>query len=250
MSPNNTVSKLASWQVGKNLLKVEKVTGGYGDMEVLHEVSIEVKEGEIVSIIGPNGAGKSTLMKMIFGLLRPWQGHISFNGREITGLEPDRIVRLGLCYVPQIENVFPSLTVQENLEMGAFILDGDITDRLERVFALFPLLKERRKQRVGKMSGGERQMVAMGRALMLDPKLLLLDEPSAGLAPKLVEMIFEKILEINKSGVALLIVEQNAKKSLELAHRGYVLANGQNRFEGTGKELLNNPDVGRLYLGG
>lgn len=234
----------------QSLLKVEKVTGGYGDMEVLREVSIEVKEGEIVSIIGPNGAGKSTLMKTIFGLLRPWQGHISFNSQEIAGLEPDRIVRLGLCYVPQIENIFPSLTVQENLEMGAFILDGDITDRLERVYRLFPILKERRRQRVGKMSGGERQMVAMGRALMLDPKLLLLDEPSAGLAPKLVEMIFEKIIEINKSGVAILIVEQNAKKSLELAYRGYVLANGQNRFEGTGKELLNNPDVGRLYLGG
>jgi len=242
MSPNSTVER--------PLLKVEKVTGGYGDMEVLHEVSIEVKEGEIVSIIGPNGAGKSTLMKTIFGLLCPWKGHILFNGGEITGLEPDRIVRFGLCYVPQIENVFPSLTVQENLEMGAFILDGDITDRLERVYRLFPFLKERRKQRVGRMSGGERQMVAMGRALMLDPKLLLLDEPSAGLAPKLVEMIFEKIIEINKSGVAILIVEQNAKKSLELAHRGYVLANGQNRFEGTGKELLNNPDVGRLYLGG
>lgn len=242
MSPNSTVKQ--------SLLKVEKVTGGYGDMEVLRDVSIEVKEGEIVSIIGPNGAGKSTLMKTIFGLLRPWRGHISFNGEEVTGLEPDRIVRLGLCYVPQIENVFPSLTVQENLEMGAFILDGDITDRLERVYRLFPFLKERRKQRVGRMSGGERQMVAMGRALMLDPKLLLLDEPSAGLAPKLVEMIFEKIIEINKSGVAILIVEQNAKKSLELAHRGYVLANGQNRFEGTGKELLSNPDVGRLYLGG
>jgi ABC-type branched-subunit amino acid transport system ATPase component len=242
MSPNSPAKK--------PLLKVERVTGGYGDMEVLREVSIEVNEGEIVSIIGPNGAGKSTLMKTIFGLLRPWKGHILFNGEEITGLEPDRIVRRGLCYVPQLENVFPSLTVQENLEMGAFILDGDITDRLERVYQLFPLLKERRKQRVGKMSGGERQMVAMGRALMLDPKLLLLDEPSAGLAPKLVEMIFEKIIEINKSGVAILIVEQNAKKSLELAHRGYVLANGQNRFEGTGKELLNNPDVGRLYLGG
>jgi len=219
-------------------------------MEVLHEVSLEVREGEIVSIIGPNGAGKSTLMKTIFGLLRPWRGAITFQGEEISGLPPDRIVRRGLCYVPQVENVFPSLTVEENLEMGAFILDGDLTDRKERVFALFPLLRERRRQRVGRMSGGERQMVAMGRALMLEPKLLLLDEPSAGLAPKLVDMIFERIVEINRTGVAIVMVEQNAKKSLELADRGYVLANGQNRFEGTGRELLENPDIARLYLGG
>ena len=232
------------------LLKVEKVTGGYGDMEVLRDVSLEAEEGEIVSIIGPNGAGKSTLMKTIFGLLKPWKGSIRFRGEEIGGLPPERIVRLGLCYVPQVENVFPSLTVEENLEMGAFILNGDLTERKERVYELFPLLRERRRQRVGKMSGGERQMVAMGRALMLDPQLLLLDEPSAGLAPKLVDMIFERILDINKQGVAIIMVEQNAKKSLEIADRGYVLANGQNRFEGTGRELLNDPEVGRLYLGG
>jgi len=233
-----------------SLLEVREVTSGYGDMEVLHGVSIAVEEGQIVSIIGPNGAGKSTLMKTIFGLLRPWRGEIRFKGENITGLPPDQIVRKGMCYVPQLDNVFPSLTVQENLEMGAFILDGDITPRLERVWELFPLLRERRRQRVGKMSGGERQMVAMGRALMLDPKLLLLDEPSAGLAPKLVEEIFERIVEINRAGVAIVMVEQNAKKSLELADRGYVLADGQNRFEGTGKELLDNPDIGRLYLGG
>jgi len=233
-----------------SLLEVKEVTSGYGDMEVLHGVSVAVEEGQIVSIIGPNGAGKSTLMKTIFGLLRPWKGEIHFNGENITGLAPDQIVRKGMCYVPQLENVFPSLTVQENLEMGAFILDGDITPRLERVYQLFPLLRERRGQRVGKMSGGERQMVAMGRALMLDPKLLLLDEPSAGLAPKLVEEIFERIVEINRAGVAIVMVEQNAKKSLELANHGYVLADGRNRFEGTGKDLLNNPDIGRLYLGG
>jgi len=233
-----------------SLLKVEGVTSGYGDMEVLHEVSIEVNEGEIASIIGPNGAGKSTLMKTIFGLLRPWKGSITFQGEEIGGLSPEQIVRKGLCYVPQVENVFPSLTVEENLEMGAFILDGDLTERKERVYELFPLLRQRRRQRVGKMSGGERQMVAMGRALMLDPKLLLLDEPSAGLAPKLVDMIFERILDINQQGVAIIMVEQNAKKSLQIADRGYVLANGQNKFEGTGQELLNDPEVGRLYLGG
>jgi len=233
-----------------SLLRAEGVTSGYGDMEVLREVSIEVDEGQIVSIIGPNGAGKSTLMKTIFGLLRPWKGRIIFQGEEISGLAPDRIVQKGMCYVPQVENVFPSLTVEENLEMGAFILDGDITDRKERVYQLFPLLRERRRQRVGKMSGGERQMVAMGRALMLDPKLLLLDEPSAGLAPKLVDMIFERIIDINKQGVAIIMVEQNARKSLQIADRGYVLANGQNKFEGTGRELLENPEVGRLYLGG
>jgi len=235
-----------------SLLEVKGIISGYGDMEVLHEVSVTVNEGQIVSIIGPNGAGKSTLLKTIFGLLKPWQGSITFNGENIAGLAPDQIVRKGMCYVPQVENVFPSLTVQENLEMGAFIEDdpGVISARMQRVYELFPLLMERRRQRVGKMSGGERQMVAMGRALMLDPKLLLLDEPSAGLAPKLVEMIFARIIDINETGVAIIMVEQNAKKSLELADHGYVLAEGRNRFEGAGKELLNNPDIGRLYLGG
>jgi ABC-type branched-subunit amino acid transport system ATPase component len=235
-----------------SLLKVERVNSGYGEMEILHEVSLEVNEGEIVSIIGPNGAGKSTLMKTIFGLLRPTQGQIAFKEEEITGLPPNEIVRKGLCYVPQVENIFPSLTVEENLEMGAFIEDDSkvIEERMARVYELFPLLRERRRQRVGKMSGGERQMVAMGRALMLDPELLMLDEPSAALAPKLAEMIFEKIKEINSAGVSLLIVEQNAKESLKLADRGYVLADGQNKLEGRGSELLTDPEVGRLYLGG
>lgn len=233
-----------------SLLKVESITSGYGEMEILHDVSIEIEEGEIVSIIGPNGAGKSTLMKTIFGILKPWTGRVSFSGREIGGLPPNVIVRRGLCYVPQVDNVFPSLTVKENLEMGAFILTEDFSDRLERVYELFPFLKERRRQRVGKMSGGERQMVAMGRALMLDPELLMLDEPSAALAPKLAEMIFEKIKEINSAGVSLLIVEQNARESLKMADRGYVLADGQNKLEGPGTELLANPEVGRLYLGG
>jgi branched-chain amino acid transport system ATP-binding protein/neutral amino acid transport system ATP-binding protein len=235
-----------------SLLKVEGVHSGYGEMEILHGVSIEVREGEIVSIIGPNGAGKSTLLKTIFGLLRPTKGQITFKEEGITGLPPNEIVRKGLCYVPQVDNIFPSLTVQENLEMGAFIEDDPriISERMEGVYELFPLLKERRRQRVGKMSGGERQMVAIGRALMLDPKLLMLDEPSAALAPKLAEMIFAKIKEINGQGVSLLIVEQNAKESLKLAHRGYVLADGQNKLEGPGLKLLTDPEVGRLYLGG
>lgn len=233
-----------------SLLTGENITSGYGDMEVLHDVSFHIDEGEIISIIGPNGAGKSTLLKTIFGLLRPTRGKIVFKGKPITGLPPDRIVRLGMAYVPQVENVFPSLTAQENLEMGAFIRKDDYSNRLDEVYELFPFLKERRRQRVGKMSGGERQMVAMGRALMLNPELLLLDEPSAALAPKLAEMIFERITAINETDVAILIVEQNAKESLKLADRGYVLAEGENRFEGAGQELLNNPDIGRLYLGG
>lgn len=233
-----------------SLLMGEEIHSGYGDMEVLHDVSFSIEEGEIISIIGPNGAGKSTLLKTVFGLLKPTDGEIAFKGKTITGMAPDRIVRLGMAYVPQVENVFPSLTAQENLEMGAFIRKDDFSDRLEEVYELFPFLKKRRRQRVGKMSGGERQMVAMGRALMLDPELLLLDEPSAALAPKLAEMIFERITAINETGVSILIVEQNAKESLKLANRGYVLAEGENRFEGTGQELLSNPDIGRLYLGG
>lgn len=232
------------------MLTVDGVTTGYGEMEVLRNVSLTVGEGEIVSIIGPNGAGKSTAMKVVFGLLRPWQGAIRFQGEEIGGLLPDQIVRKGMCYVPQVDNVFPSLTVEENLEMGAFVLSTPLKERKERVFALFPRLAERRRQRAGKMSGGERQMVAMGRALMLDPKLLLLDEPSAGLAPFLVDMIFERVTDINRMGVAILMVEQNARKSLALAHRAYVLANGQNRIDGPGETLLKDPEVGRLYLGG
>ena len=233
-----------------SLLMGEAIHSGYGDMEVLHDVSFHIEEGEIISIIGPNGAGKSTLLKTIFGLLKPTKGSVTFKEDRISGLAPDRIVRLGMAYVPQVENVFPSLTAQENLEMGAFIRKDDFSDRLEEVYELFPFLKKRRRQRVGKMSGGERQMVAMGRALMLDPELLLLDEPSAALAPKLAEMIFERITAINETGVSILIVEQNAKESLKLADRGYVLAEGENRFEGTGPELLSNPDIGRLYLGG
>jgi ABC-type branched-subunit amino acid transport system ATPase component len=233
-----------------SLLQVENVAGGYGDMLVLHSVDLTVEDGEIVTIIGPNGAGKSTLMKTIFGLLKPKSGRIAFEGADITGISPDRVVRRGIAYVPQVENVFPSLTIQENLEMGAFILRGDLQDRLRRVYELFPVLGSRLKVRVGKMSGGERQMVAMGRALMLDPRLLMLDEPSAALAPNLTATIFERIVAINEDGPAILIVEQNAKESLKLSDRGYVLAGGVKRFEDSGPNLLANEDVGRLYLGG
>lgn len=232
------------------LLTVNSAVAGYGEMQVLSGVSLDVQEGSIVSIVGPNGAGKSTVMKLIFGLLKPWEGSVTFDGMEISGMAPEKLVRLGLSYVPQVDNVFPTLTVEENLEMGGFIVSGSLKERKERVFELFPRLAERRRQRAGKMSGGERQMVAMGRALMLDPRLLMLDEPSAGLAPLLVDMIFEKIAEINETGVSVLMVEQNARKSLQLADHGYVLATGRNEVEGPGKDLLRDPDVARLYLGG
>jgi ABC-type branched-subunit amino acid transport system ATPase component len=205
----------------------------------------------MVSIIGPNGAGKSTLMKTVFGLLQASRGRIVFDGHDITRQSSYDMVKFGMCYVPQVANVFTALTVEENLEMGAFVLrDRDLKPRKERIYELFPRLYERRRQRAGLMSGGERQMVAMGSALMLDPKLVLLDEPSAGLSPALVDVIFERIMMVNQTGVAVLMVEQNARKSLDMAHRGYVLANGRNRFEGPGHDLLTDPEVGRLYLGG
>lgn len=232
------------------VLEARNLTSGYGETDILHDVSIKLDEKEIISIIGPNGAGKSTLLKTIFGILRPSQGVIELQGEEITELSPDKIVRKGMSYVPQVDNVFSSLTIQENLEMGAFVRTDDYRDRLQEVYALFPLLKERRNQKVGSLSGGQRQMVAMGRALMLDPKVLLLDEPSASLAPLLVEMIFEKIVDINKTGVAIVVVEQNARETLKISHRGYVLAMGRKVFEDTGKSILENKEVGKLYLGG
>ena len=232
------------------VLKVENVTVGYTAVDILHGVSMEAKSGEIVSIIGPNGAGKSTLLKAIFGLLKPRQGKIILNDEDITGLKPDRIARKGISYVPQVDNVFPSLTIQENLEMGAFIRTDDFSQRLEEVYDLFPVMRERKKDKAGQLSGGQRQMVAMGRALMLDPQVLLLDEPSAGLAPLLVADIFEKVKEINATGVAIVIVEQNAREALKMAHHAYVLAMGRNVMDDKGEVLLADEEIGRLYLGG
>ena len=231
-------------------LKVANLTAGYGESEILRNVSVELNDGEIVSIIGPNGAGKSTLLKAVFGILRPRSGSVELYGEEITGLSPDRVVRRGISYVPQVDNVFPSLTVEENLEMGAYIRSDDSRPRLREVYDLLPVLQERNNEKVSRLSGGQRQMVAIGRALMLDPRVLLLDEPTASLAPILVEMVFEKILAINRSGVAIMLVEQNARETLKISHRGYVLAGGEKRFEDTGESLLKNDDVGRLYLGG
>ena len=232
------------------LLKVDGITAGYGEMDILHEVSIHLEEGEIVSLIGPNGAGKSTVMKTVFGLLKPRIGNITLRQEDLTTRSPDQIVQLGMCYVPQTENVFPSLTVKENLEMGAFINNYHLHEQIGEMFNLFPDLKKFERKKAGDLSGGQRQMVAMARSLMLKPSVLLLDEPSAGLSPLLVDMIFDKIIEINKTGVSILMVEQNAKQALRLSDRGYVLATGRNRFEGTGSDLLHDEEVARLYLGG
>ena len=232
------------------VLEAREVVSGYGEVEILHGVSIRVEEGEIVTIIGPNGAGKSTLLKTVFGLLPCKRGKVLFGGEDVTGQSPQVMVRKGMCYVPQSDNVFPSLTVQENLEMGAFIRRDDYRPKIEEVLALFPDVLERRHTRAGKLSGGQRQMLALARALMLDPRILLLDEPSASLAPNMVDLVFTKILDINRSGVAIIMVEQNARESLKLSHRGYVLAMGQNRLEGSGESLLNNEEMGKAYLGG
>ena len=232
------------------ILEVEKVTAGYTEIDILNDVNLKVKSGQIVSVIGPNGAGKSTLLKSVFGILKPRLGKITLKDEEISGLKPYKIAKRGVSYVPQVDNVFPSLTIEENLEMGAFIRDDDYSQRMEEIYDLFPVLGERKNQKAGQLSGGQRQMVAMGRALMLDPQVLLLDEPSAGLAPVLVATIFEKIVEINATGVSMIIVEQNAREALKMAHHGYVLAMGQNVLDDSGDALLNNEEVGRLYLGG
>lgn len=231
------------------LLEAKRITAGYGETEILHRVFVKVNQGEIVSIVGPNGAGKSTLLKTILGLLKPREGKVILEAEDITGLDPDRIVRKGICYVPQTDNVFASLTIEENLEMGAFIRKDNYQNRIQEIYTIFPDLEERRKDRAGKLSGGQRQMVAIGRALMLEPKIILLDEPSASLAPKLVRLIFQKITEINRSGVGILMVEQNIREALRIADQAYVLAMGRNRFHDTGQALLNNQAVGKLYLG-
>jgi neutral amino acid transport system ATP-binding protein len=232
------------------VLETRELIAGYlPEVDILNGVSIRVGEGEIATVIGPNGAGKSTLVKAIFGLLAPRGGTVLFRGKDISGRKPHEITRLGLSYVPQLDNVFPSLTVEENLEMGS--LDRSrIDEQVERMYGLFPRLGERRSQVAGTLSGGERQMVAMARALMPDPRVLLLDEPSAGLAPAFVEAIFQKVEDINRAGMTIVMVEQNARRALSMSSRGYVLDVGRNRFEGPGPELLKDPKVAELYLGG
>jgi len=230
------------------LLEVEGLRAGYGDHEILRGVTLRVEPGEIVAVIGPNGAGKSTLLKAIAGLLPLRTGAVSFRGRAIAGDPPEAIIRGGLCYVPQEANVFPSLSVEENLAVGGWAAPR--ARRADLVTALFPLLAERRRQRAGSLSGGERQMLAIAMALMVEPALILLDEPSAGLAPALQRLLFDRIRDVNASGVGIVLVEQNARESLELCGRGYVLVMGQTRAEGPGQALLADPEIRRAYLGG
>jgi branched-chain amino acid transport system ATP-binding protein len=233
-----------------SLLEARDLYGGYGGADILRGTNLRLDREEIAVIVGPNGAGKSTAMKAVFGLVRVRKGSVVFNGEDITNARPEQMVRRGIAYVPQERNVFPSLTVRENLEMGAYLLKGDIRPRLEKVYELFPKLRERRNQQAGLMSGGERQMVAMGRALMIEPTLLMLDEPTAGLSPLLIDETFERIRDIRNLGIGVLMVEQNAKQALAIADRGYVLATGENRHEDTGPNLLANREVAEMFLGG
>lgn len=234
----------------RGLLSIRDLDAGYGDLQILAGIDLDVREGEYIAIVGPNGAGKSTVMKSVFGLTAHMAGTIEFDSEDIAEKKPEEIIHHGIGYVPQSENVFSSLTVQENLEMGAYILDDVPDERLSSVFERFPVLEERQSQKAGTLSGGQRQMLAMGRALMLDPKLLLLDEPSAGLAPDLVTDMFERIDAINEAGTAVLMVEQNAKEALYQCDRGYVLVQGENRFMDTGETLLNDENVRQEFLGG
>jgi len=233
-----------------SVLALDSVSAGYGQTEILHNVSLRVDPGEIVVIIGPNGAGKSTAMKSVFGLLNMHSGRVLLDDEDITGSPTEDVVGKGVCYVPQTDNIFPNLTVHENLEMGAYIRTDDYSGRLKEIYELFPPLVAKRNLPAGTLSGGQRQMVAMGKALMLDPKILLLDEPSAGLSPKFRGEVFKTVQDINSAGIPILMVEQNAKQALSIANRGYILVDGQNRLDDTGDALLANEEVAAMFLGG
>ena len=228
----------------------KEMSAGYGGTDILHACTIGVEQGEIAVVVGPNGAGKSTAMKAVFGMLPLREGSVLMGDRDITHLKPQERVRNGMGFVPQNNNVFTSLTVQENLEMGAFIRRDDFSDTLTQVFDLFPVLKEKRSQAAGELSGGQRQQVAVGRALMTQPQVLMLDEPTAGVSPIVMDALFDRIIEIARSGIAILMVEQNAKQALSIADKGYVLVQGSNRYTDTGSALLSNPNVRKAFLGG
>ena len=230
--------------VGKNL------TAGYGGVDIIKNINLEVKQGEIVVIVGPNGAGKSTAMKALLGMLKLTDGGVSYTENDITFMLPQDRVNLGIAFVPQTQNVFTGMSVEENLEMGGFIRSDDIRLTIEDIYNLFPILKEKRNQNAGELSGGQRQQVAFGRALMTKPKILMLDEPTAGVSPIVMDELFSRIIEVGKTGVGILMVEQNAKQALNIADRGYVLVNGKNSREGSGQDLLNNPEVRKSFLGG
>ena len=232
------------------MLNIKDIYAGYGEIEIIHGISLEVNEGEIVSIVGPNGSGKSTLLKSIFSLVDIMGGKINYMNSDLTKITTDKMIKKGLSFVPQTDNIFPTLTVEENLELGAYVSKKKLKDRFDLIYDLFPPLVEKRKKKAGTLSGGQRQMVAFGRALVIEPKLLLLDEPTAGLAPMYIDLILEKVEEINKTGVSILMVEQNAKKALAMSDRGYVLAAGEKKYEDTGRALLENEEVAQLFLGG
>ena len=231
-------------------LLAKNITAGYGGVDIINDLNLFVSEGEIVVIVGPNGAGKSTAMKAILGMLKLNNGSVEFSGKKINSLLPQQRVSLGIAFVPQNQNVFTGLTVEENLEMGAFLRKDNIHETIEQIYDLFPILKEKRNQNAGELSGGQRQQVAFGRALMTMPKILMLDEPTAGVSPIVMDELFSRIIEVGKTGVGILMVEQNAKQALAIADRGYVLVNGKNNREGSGNELLNNPEVRKSFLGG
>lgn len=229
----------------------ENMTGGYGKgADILHDCTIGVEKGEIAVVVGPNGAGKSTAMKAVFGMLNIHTGRVMMDGEDITSLSPQARVQKGMGFVPQTSNVFTTMSVEENLEMGAFIRDDEIQGTMEQVFELFPILKEKRKQPAGELSGGQRQQVAVGRALMTQPKVLMLDEPTAGVSPIVMDELFDRIIEIAKTGIAILMVEQNAKQALNIADKGYVLVQGKNRYTDTGAALMADPEVRKAFLGG
>ncbi|MDG4890068.1 MULTISPECIES: ABC transporter ATP-binding protein [unclassified Mesorhizobium] len=233
-----------------SMLIGETMTGGYGGADILHGCTISVDRGEIAVIVGPNGAGKSTAMKAIFGMLALREGRVLLAGRDITALSPQERVRAGMGFVPQTHNVFVTMSVEENLEMGAYIREDDFSETLDQVFALFPILKEKRRQPAGELSGGQRQQVAVGRALMTRPALLMLDEPTAGVSPIVMDELFDRILDVAATGIAILMVEQNARQALQIADCGYVLVQGRNAHTGTGNELLADPQVRASFLGG